>query len=277
MGHIHLVLEPHRYGPMAARAEAEAARVARADKKAKKDSGSDEGPEPFERYLADAYAALLSAVGTGTGTGGKTAGRAKRPETVVLVSHPVAKRGWTHVRPGEVCKVPGIGPVSPQVARQIAADALLTGVLRRHRSPADEAVEPQHPGRGRAGVGARPSTGLRRRAVRGLRQPLPHRVRPRRTARGAGAVLDGEPQAALLELSRRQDRAGSSRRQAPEPAAHAVGLALGATMALAEAWHTHPATGRSRTCTVRRLHPADVYRQSRTPDVRSPTPPPSCC
>jgi hypothetical protein len=59
--------------------------------------------------------------------GGK--GRAKRPELVVLVSYELAKRGWTDVREGELCKIPGVGPVSPQVAREIAKDAFLNGVF----------------------------------------------------------------------------------------------------------------------------------------------------
>ncbi|MDQ4143125.1 MAG: hypothetical protein M3198_05145, partial [Actinomycetota bacterium] len=99
-----------------ARAEAEATRLA---KKAR--AASDKhSKEPFERYLADAYAALLSGVGKG---------RARRPELVVLVSHQVAKRGWSDVRNGEVCKIPGVGPVSPRVAKQIAGDAFLSGVF----------------------------------------------------------------------------------------------------------------------------------------------------
>jgi 5-methylcytosine-specific restriction endonuclease McrA len=113
MVHVYLALEPHVGAPIVARAEAQAARLARASKK----RGSK---EPFEAHLADAYAALLS----GTGRG-----RARRPELVVLVSHEVAKRGWSEVRPGEVCKIPGIGPVSPQVAREIARDAFLSGVF----------------------------------------------------------------------------------------------------------------------------------------------------
>jgi hypothetical protein len=48
---------------------------------------------------------------------------------VVLVSHEVAKRGWKEVREGEHCKVPGVGPMAPEVAKEIAADAFLTGVL----------------------------------------------------------------------------------------------------------------------------------------------------
>ncbi|HEX2258725.1 MAG TPA: HNH endonuclease signature motif containing protein [Actinomycetota bacterium] len=116
MVHIHLSLEPHVGTPIIARAEAEAARLAR-----RSQAGSGNGSrEPFERQLADAYAVLLS----GTGKG-----RARRPELVVLVSHEVARRGWTIVRKGEVCKIPGVGPVSPQVAREIAQDAFLSGVF----------------------------------------------------------------------------------------------------------------------------------------------------
>lgn len=113
MVHIHLQLEPHVSTPIVGRAEAEAQRIA---SKAKAAGES----EPFERYLADAYAALLSGAGKG---------QAKRPELVVLVSHEVAKRGWNDVREGEVCKIPGVGPVPPQVAKEIAQDAFLSGVF----------------------------------------------------------------------------------------------------------------------------------------------------
>ena len=47
----------------------------------------------------------------------------------MLVSHEVTKRGWRDVKNDEVCKIPGVGPVSPQVAREIAADAVLSGVF----------------------------------------------------------------------------------------------------------------------------------------------------
>jgi hypothetical protein len=116
MVHIHLALQPHVGSPVVARAEAEAARMA---KKARGGSGNG-SKEPFERHLADAYASLLS---------GSAKGRARRPELVVLVSHEVVKRGWTDVREGELCKIPGVGPVSPQVAREIAGDAFLSGVF----------------------------------------------------------------------------------------------------------------------------------------------------
>jgi hypothetical protein len=113
MVHIHLALEPHVGTPIVARAEAEAARLGRT-------ATAEQNREPFERHLADAYAALLS----GTGTG-----RARRPELVVLVSHEVTQRGWTDVREGELCKIPGVGPVSPGVAREIAHDAFISGVF----------------------------------------------------------------------------------------------------------------------------------------------------
>jgi HNH endonuclease len=113
MVNVHLRLEPHVGTPIVNRAEAEADRLYR---KAKKDGET----EPFERMLADAYAAMLA---------GKGKGRTTRPELVVLVSHEVTKRGWTDVRDGEVCKIPGVGPVSPAVAKEIAQDAFLNGVF----------------------------------------------------------------------------------------------------------------------------------------------------
>jgi hypothetical protein len=113
MVHIHMELEPHVGAPIVARAEAEAQRLARKAKAAG-------AKEPFECHLADAYAALMSGSGKG---------RAKRPELVVLVSHEVARRGWNDVREGELCKIPGLGPVSPQVAKEIAQDAFLNGVF----------------------------------------------------------------------------------------------------------------------------------------------------
>jgi 5-methylcytosine-specific restriction endonuclease McrA len=116
MVNIHLALEPHVGTPIVARAEAEAARVAKQALPAARN-----GPqEPFERHLADAYASLLSGSGKG---------RSRRPELVVLVSHEVARRGWSDVHDGEVCKIPGIGPVAPEVAKKIAQDAFLNGVF----------------------------------------------------------------------------------------------------------------------------------------------------
>ena len=111
---IHLRFEPHVGTPIMARAEAEASRLHRQAKR-------EDRHEPFERHLADAYAKMLS--------GSSVKGPSKRPELVVLASHEVAKRGWKDVREGEICTIPGVGPVSPEVAREIAQDAFLSGVL----------------------------------------------------------------------------------------------------------------------------------------------------
>jgi hypothetical protein len=117
MINLHLRMQPHVGTPIVNRAEAEAGRLYRA---AKKEAKVKQDVEPFERYLADAYAALMSGSGKG---------RSKRPELVVLVSHEVAKRGWRDVKDGEVCKIPGVGPVAPKVAKEVAQDAFLTGVF----------------------------------------------------------------------------------------------------------------------------------------------------
>jgi HNH endonuclease len=113
MVHVHLAWEPHVGTPIVNRAEAVAARLHR-------EANKEGRTELFERHLADAYAVLLS---------GRGKGRARRPELVVLVSHEVAKRGWNEVREGELCKIPGVGPVSPEVAKEIAQDAFLSGVF----------------------------------------------------------------------------------------------------------------------------------------------------
>jgi hypothetical protein len=114
MVHVHVAWEPHVGTPIAARAEAEAQRIARRAKA----EGAER--EPFDRYLADAYARLLA---------GQGKGRARRPELVVVVSHEVAQRGWTEVRDGEVCKIPGVGPIAPGIAREIGRDAVVSAVV----------------------------------------------------------------------------------------------------------------------------------------------------
>ncbi|MPZ70485.1 MAG: hypothetical protein GEU71_13305 [Actinobacteria bacterium] len=113
MAQIHLAFQPHIGTPIMAKAEAEAERLARAARKAGV-------KEDFDKHLADAYANLL--LGSGKG-------RAKRPELVVLVSHEVATRGWTDVKKGEMCKIPGVGPVAPEIAKEIGRDAFLNGVF----------------------------------------------------------------------------------------------------------------------------------------------------
>ena len=110
MVNVHLALEPHIGAPIMARAEAEAQRLARAAKK----SGSDK--EPFERYLADAYAKLLEGSGKGS-----QAPRGRRPG-----DHEVAKRGGRTLSRARR-KIPGVGPVAPETVKEIAKDAFLNG------------------------------------------------------------------------------------------------------------------------------------------------------
>ncbi|MDQ3216681.1 MAG: hypothetical protein M3Q18_02275 [Actinomycetota bacterium] len=122
MVNVNLVLEPHLGTPIVNRAEAEAARLYR---QAKREGRAG----PFESHLADAYAAMLD--------GATATTRSRRPELVVLVSHEIVTRGWDEVRDGdgaeatgaEMCKIPGVGPVSPATAKKIAGDAFLTGLF----------------------------------------------------------------------------------------------------------------------------------------------------
>ena len=102
-------LEPHIGTPIVNRLEAEARRLDAAAKR----------QEPFDRYLADALPAILSDDGGGSG----------RTDMVVLVSYEVAERGWSHVADDEICKIPGVGPIDPEVARRIGCDAFLSGVF----------------------------------------------------------------------------------------------------------------------------------------------------
>ena len=103
-------LEPHVGTPLLSRLQAEAKSLSR----------QANGAEPFERYLADALPKVASSDGNGKG----------RTEMVVLVSHGVADRGWNDVQDGEFCKIPGVGPISPETARKIAAgDCFLTGLF----------------------------------------------------------------------------------------------------------------------------------------------------
>ena len=119
MVHIHLELQPHVGAPIAARAEAEAQRLARASKSGKTEDAGER--EPFERHLADAYAQLLG--------GGAGKGRAKRPR---VDGARLPLRGEARVErceAGRDVQVPGIGPIAPRIAKEIASDAFLNGVI----------------------------------------------------------------------------------------------------------------------------------------------------
>ena len=142
MVHLDAVLEPHIGAPIVSRLERQARRLAAA-------LPPNRGREPFERHLADALPAVVSGLSGDAAphpatadatTGGESdpsepagngahAGDRNHAEVVILVSHEVVRRGWQDVGPGEHCKIPGVGPVAPQVAKAIAQDAFLTGVF----------------------------------------------------------------------------------------------------------------------------------------------------
>jgi hypothetical protein len=131
---------------------------------------------------------------------------ARRAELVVLVSHEVAKRGWTDVRPNEVCKIPGVGPVSPEVAKRIACDAFLTGVFF-------DGQDLRHMRRWTRNIPVEVFTALELGEppefdgikMHRLRESLPDRERPPRTAHCLRPRLDRQSAAALLSVSHGQD------------------------------------------------------------------------
>jgi 5-methylcytosine-specific restriction endonuclease McrA len=108
--HVEADLEPHIGAPIITRLETEAKRLA----------SRSESQEPWQAHLADAFAAAFDHPSTG---------RPSKPELVIVLSHEVAARGWTDVKPGEVCHIPGVGPIDPRVAKDIAQDAFITGVV----------------------------------------------------------------------------------------------------------------------------------------------------
>lgn len=210
MVNIHLRFEPHIGVPFVARAEAEAQRRHREARRAAAgdrpaagmdDTGSRRQVESFERYLADAYAEMLS------GSGVK--GPAKRPELVVLVSHEVTKRGWRDVREGELCKIPGVGPIAPQRAKEIAQDAFLTGLLFDGKDLRNVRRWARNtPVEVRLALELGDPPGVRRGPLQTLRQPIPARVRPPPSARCRRRSLQRQSRSTLLPLPRRQDQPG---------------------------------------------------------------------
>ncbi len=74
--------------------------------------------EPRAAYAADALVELLS---------GHTSGSPSRADVVVVVDLHALRRGYPE--DGERCHIPGVGPMPVAVARRIASDAFLKGVL----------------------------------------------------------------------------------------------------------------------------------------------------
>jgi hypothetical protein len=70
--------------------------------------------EPYEAYAADALVALAESVGEG---------RKRVPVVQVRVDHAALVRG--SVGDGEVCEIPGVGPIPVATARALANDCIL--------------------------------------------------------------------------------------------------------------------------------------------------------
>jgi hypothetical protein len=104
--HIEADLEPQVGAPIVESLEAEARRRSQSD-------------DPWSARLADAFAACF----------GSDDADGSRAEVVVVVSHEVAERGWGGIEDGEVCRISGVGPIGPQVAKEIAENAFITGVV----------------------------------------------------------------------------------------------------------------------------------------------------
>jgi hypothetical protein len=207
---INLLLEPHVGVPLVNRAETEAGRRFRCARR-------DGQQEPFERCLADAYACLLSSSGSTS--------KARKPELVVLVSHEITKRGWKDAREGEPCKIPGVGPISAQRAKEIAQDAFLSGLfydgtdLRHFRRwtrntpvgvlTALQLGEPPEYGSAEVGVGIlmTGSSASIAGAAFATRRTIARLMSP-------GPGVDHQSQVALLWVPSEQDRRGSQERKA---------------------------------------------------------------
>ncbi len=76
------------------------------------------GRESRAAYAADALVSLLSGQGSGS---------ALRADLAIVVDLDALRRDHTH--DGERCHIPGVGPLPVSVARRIASDAFLKGVL----------------------------------------------------------------------------------------------------------------------------------------------------
>ena len=82
--------------------------------------------EPRKALAADALVALACRTASGSDdTSGTGTGRVGTPTATVhvRVDHAALVRG--HVEPGELCEIPGIGPVPVEVARRLAVDSVL--------------------------------------------------------------------------------------------------------------------------------------------------------
>src|SRR5205085_6364394 len=82
--------------------------------------------ESAEAYAADALVAMAEAA-VAPGVDGGGAGSGPRAVVHVRVDHEALLRG--HTEAGEVCEVPGVGPIPVATARAWAGDAVLKALV----------------------------------------------------------------------------------------------------------------------------------------------------
>ncbi len=88
------------------------------------------GKEPRHALAADALVSLAEGASGRSSPSAAKRGRVRRgqtgPSTMVhvRVDRDALARG--HVEPGEICEIPGIGPIPVEVARRLAADSILS-------------------------------------------------------------------------------------------------------------------------------------------------------
>jgi hypothetical protein len=110
-------LEPEVGGPVKAAFDEAVQRIFRAHK-----AGTDH--EPHEAYAADAFAAFV--FGTASGTAPAKGGNVNLH---ILLDYAVLARGGAI--DGEVCEIPGVGPVDFNWVRNLIGSAFLTVVIKR--------------------------------------------------------------------------------------------------------------------------------------------------
>lgn len=95
---------------------------------------SGEDHEPHEAYAADALVDFVlnhnAPTGTGTGTGSEKSSKPPVNATVhVVIDHGVLMCGGA--LDGDVCEIPGVGPVNLEWVRELLGTAFLTAIIKR--------------------------------------------------------------------------------------------------------------------------------------------------
>ncbi len=109
-------LAPEVGGPIKAAFDTAVQRIFREHK-----AGTDH--EPLEAYAADAFATFV--------LGDTTNAKGCNPTVHIVVDHGALVRGGA--AEGEVCEIPGVGPVDVGWVRELIGSAFLTAVIKRGR------------------------------------------------------------------------------------------------------------------------------------------------